>query len=974
VYRQKVISFKRIAFRVAVVLLSISIIVYASLFFLLQSNYFRGWLQTQLKQKTGYELTVGDLRFRPPFKIVASTITVSKLTAPLFHGEKLTVTLTLFGLLSQSIHRVELEKPVLSVDLIEVLNSKSESKINLAIRHLNVRDGTVVIKTGDSHSFDLRAITVDADNLNIGETTGIALRAQLPWLNGEGDFLIRGNPTHMKAHIRIRQRPKKSLSLSGRQAETDDALQLQAVLRGAEGRERQLSIAGKLVGFAVGADRFSGDFNSLLEIEPSFNSVAYSAKFHLPTAPSSIGAMPLRVPAGAVTARSAGRFSVPEKILTVKHMRIESPWGNADGNGVIQFNPEASITNSELKFEKVSVSALKPLLPQPFGNFSDDDSIDAELSLQGPWHSIDMKGVARGSRMKFSSETIALQELAFTVPFEFVNSSLRLTNIQAQAQSMAMDRKDRLQARAEGLTFNGGLSTNANEPVNISGKLKVTGGRFATPDNDKVGENLAFGGDFRAIIGRADKRASFAGKMSIDSGEVLWGKFYADLKSQKPSVEFDGDYLHGRDEIHLRESHLNFSSVGSVAFSGAIEGVSQTPVFRLVAHSEDIQVPGAFEYFIKETFNRGFPILDKIIVGGRLGFSLRALGTIETLRAEGNLQLDAGAIRAKSDDWQFGPLDVALPFRIQLNGPAESSSTNPQTGTLALESARFGRESLAPFKAIVSFWDNSLRFHQPIRMTVAGGTVEISNLVWQDLLNRPSDVSFSMEMKNLQLLRLTEAMGWYRFGGSLSGSIPRVESVENSLKSQGEIQLNVFGGNVRIGKMEIENPFSSLPSVKLDARVTNVNLEQASETFAFGRISGSLDGTLDNLIITARQPSQFQADFHSVEKSGVGQRISVESLNKIAVLGSGNDAGAVYGGIAGLFDNFRYSKLGFKATLKNDKLILRGVESRDGQEYLVVGSFLPPTVNVISHTQEISFGELLRRLEQMRNIDTPQIK
>jgi hypothetical protein len=159
----------------------------------------------------------------------------------------------------------------------------------------------------------------------------------------------------------------------------------------------------------------------------------------------------------------------------------------------------------------------------------------------------------------------------------------------------------------------------------------------------------------------------------------------------------------------------------------------------------------------------------------------------------------------------------------------------------------------------------------------------------------------------------------------------------------------------------------------LDARFQDIQLEQASETFAFGSISGILEGTVSDLVLANKQPSQFRADVHSVEKTGFSQRISVESLNKITVLSSGSDAGALYGGIAGFFDNFRYSKLGFKATLKNDKLTLRGVESRGGQEYLVVGSFIPPTVNVISHTQEIAFSELLRRVERIQKSEKQKV-
>jgi hypothetical protein len=59
--------------------------------------------------------------------------------------------------------------------------------------------------------------------------------------------------------------------------------------------------------------------------------------------------------------------------------------------------------------------------------------------------------------------------------------------------------------------------------------------------------------------------------------------------------------------------------------------------------------------------------------------------------------------------------------------------------------------------------------------------------------------------------------------------------------------------------------------------------------------------------------------------------------------------------------------------LKNDRLTLRGVQSQDDKELLVVGSFLPPTVNIVSHTQNIAFSDLLRRLERIKS-DKPEVK
>ena len=273
----------------------------------------------------------------------------------------------------------------------------------------------------------------------------------------------------------------------------------------------------------------------------------------------------------------------------------------------------------------------------------------------------------------------------------------------------------------------------------------------------------------------------------------------------------------------------------------------------------------------------------------------------------------------------------------------------------------------------ISLANNALRLHQPLRIAVFGGEVELRNVSWPDIIRDPKAVTFSADTKRLQLQDLTEAFDWPRFSGQLNGAIPEVESAGNTLRTRGEIQAELFGGRVRLSKLEIDNPFSALASIKMSAKLESIQLEQLSKTFAFGRISGILEGSVDDLVITDGQPSQLRADLHSVERSGVDQRISVDALNKITVLSSGQEAGSLYGGLASFFDSFRYSKLGFKATLRNDRLTLHGVESQGDKEFLVVGSLLPPTVNIVSHTQSIAFSELVRRLERIKS-DKPEVK
>ena len=67
--------------------------------------------------------------------------------------------------------------------------------------------------------------------------------------------------------------------------------------------------------------------------------------------------------------------------------------------------------------------------------------------------------------------------------------------------------------------------------------------------------------------------------------------------------------------------------------------------------------------------------------------------------------------------------------------------------------------------------------------------------------------------------------------------------------------------------------------------------------------------------------------------------------------------------------------MGFRCHLENDQFTLDGVEKHDGAEYLVVGTTLPPRVNVVSHTRVISFSELVQRLSRVLALEegAPQV-
>ena len=974
VYRDKVTALKRLVFRAALFSTVILAVAYISLFFFIRSDRFQQWLKSEAFYRTGHEINLSHLRLTFPFRLIASGLTISKESETLLQGERIAVTLSFIDLFSKSIYRIELQKPVFHVDLQKLFDSSAKNSIDFAIRHLNIEDGTIVLKTIEGQSLEFRAVNLNAQNVNMGQASGMILQTDLPWLTASAEISIHSEKQEQEAKIKVRQAPTRDLArLLSRKTPPRDALNINIKLRKTQSQALAISTSGQVDGLAIGAEKINGRFESRADIDSAFKNATVSATIEATDIPSQIGSVKLPgIPGGAV-GNLEGTYSFPERTMTFKTLHFTSASGVADGKGVIFFSPEPTFTNTHMNLSKLPVTAIKPFLPEPIRAWTFRGTADADLEFEGPWDAIVIKGVARTNGAELKSDAFSLQELNLTAPFAWANSTLRAGDVRIQGKALALT-GSAIKLAAEELQLDGALELKPNEPIKTTGKLRLLRGRYASSDGSKMGENFDLTGHLD-IATREKNIFSLTGNLNVQEGEILWGKFFGDFKSQKPSIDFDGDYFAGQDELQLRRLDLSLATVGKVRLVGTVQQITQKPIARIQVTGDDIQPSSVFDFFIRETLSRNYPILDQLTSGGRVDLAVQVSGTLDDLSVEGNLQVRHGSLGVKSDKWQIGPMDLALPFRVHLPAATgEGVSASVRTGTLAIESLRFGSESVPAFKTTLSLSNNALRFSEPIRLPIYGGTIEIRNLAWADLIGDPQAFLLAIEAKDLQLQRLTESLGWYRFGGTLSGSIPKMEMTGNVLRSEGQIQIEVFGGHVQVSKTEIENPFSSLPAIRLDARFQGIHLEQASETFAFGRISGILEGTISNLIFADGQPSQMQADVHTVARSDSSQWISVEALNKITVLSSGEDGSLVYGGIAGFFDEFRYSKMGFKATLRNDKLTLRGVESNDGKEFLVVGSFLPPTVNVISHTREIGFSDLIKRLEQIQKSDKPQIK
>lgn len=944
----------------------------AALYVGVSTDSFRRWAENELSTRTGYAIGVENLKMALPLGLIASGVTAAKDGRRVLSAAKLNVTITPMVLFTKTIHRLQIERPVLEIDLAELLQSRPKSEVNISLRNLNLTDGRALIRTEDGNGIEIPAISLEAQNLNLGGQTGVTLRAEIPALDGIADFAIERRDSEISLRALVHAKPNRGLLGHGFSAKAKPIVKADATMRIPLGKDPTIEVKFNCNRLKFGAKEITGHLTATAALNQNFTAGTFASEVDLDGFPNSISPVALQVTDRRAAAYAKGEFSVTDKLVTIKSLTLRSHLGHAEAAGKLAFVPEARIDEGRIVARNLDWQTAKMLLPAPFKEWDYQGQGELKAKLHGPWRELELEGDARGNAAQVRGANFALENLSLKAPFHWTAGHLAVQSGRFEAKKFAFETADKLKSAVAQAEI-GAVNYDSKKPGLVTAQVKLSGAQFASADSSKVGEGLALAGNVAITADSVRKSTAVVARLTVTGGELLWGKFFGDLKTQRPALLIDAEYSRDSDRLECRRCDLALATVGQVILAGSIEKITQTPMLRLQARSDNLSPAGFFQFFLRETYNRQYPLLDNLAVGGQIAVQIQLDGATDQLAVSGNLSLKDGEIAAKSKDWQIAAIDLNLPFHFSLSEHRLDKTAAPPLGSLSIKRARFGKQKLAPMTTRISLANNALRLHQPLRLLLFGGEIELRNLAWTDIIRDPKGMTFSADTRHLQMEDLTEAFNWPRFSGQLNGAIPQVESAGDTLSTRGEIQAELFGGRLLLSKLEMENPFSTLASIKMSAKLDSIQLEELSKTFAFGRISGILEGTIEDLVITNGQPAQLRADLHSVERSGVDQRISVDALNKITVLSSGQEAGALYGGLAGFFDSFRYSKLGFKATLRNDRLTLRGVESQGEKELLVVGSFLPPTVNIVSHTQEIAFSELLRRLERIKT-NKPAIK
>jgi len=271
-------------------------------------------------------------------------------------------------------------------------------------------------------------------------------------------------------------------------------------------------------------------------------------------------------------------------------------------------------------------------------------------------------------------------------------------------------------------------------------------------------------------------------------------------------------------------------------------------------------------------------------------------------------------------------------------------------------------------------------------ITLLSGKNRIEVVDWQDvdvldgrlLINQlalsgigSGDFSLSLhgELTPVSLKNFTQTMGWPLMSGRLSGIIEDFEYRGGDLRINGDLKFRVFDGNVILQGLVIENLFERNARFYTDVVIDNLDLEQLTGTFSFGRIEGSLDGHVRKLTLLDWQPVYFDAVLKSPDDDQRPHRISQKALDNLSEIGGGLSR-ALSRGFLRFVDEYSYGRLGLRCLLSNGVCNLGGIEqTEDGFYIMTRGGLLPPWVDVKGTGRSIIWKDLVNGLKRIAEGD-----
>lgn len=477
--------------------------------------------------------------------------------------------------------------------------------------------------------------------------------------------------------------------------------------------------------------------------------------------------------------------------------------------------------------------------------------------------------------------------------------------------------------------------------------LDSTDGRMAAAALDAKG---------RVTLGLLPDATRIDLSTQLMGGEVLLGPLYAALPESP--VTFDlGMRTASESQWEIERFDWRDAGVFELNATGVLATQADDWLPQLDLQFSAADLGAAYGRYFETLF--GTFGLSKLQANGKLSGRAALRDALPQ-----NIEFEAQAVDLRDGDGRFAV--EGLDGDLRWNASETSVDSGLRWRSARAHGIVLGSATL-PWRST----QRRLELREAATLPLFDGAMNLTRFAWTPRgAGRGAALDLALDLRQIDLARLSTALGWPAFPGRLTGSIPGARYADEVLSLDGGLDAEVFAGRVRIGAMTLERPFGVAPTMTAAVGFERLDLQPLTAAFGFGEITGRLDGSIDALRVVDWSPVAFDADLHTSPNAKGPRRISRRAVNDLSRVGGGGFAAGLQNQVLKLFETFGYSRIGLKCRLANNICHMDGVDSSGDGYTIVEGSGLP-RITVIGHQRQVDWPVLVARLKAATEGQTP---
>jgi hypothetical protein len=490
-------------------------------------------------------------------------------------------------------------------------------------------------------------------------------------------------------------------------------------------------------------------------------------------------------------------------------------------------------------------------------------------------------------------------------------------------------------------------------------------GEFSSPDGTKAAQGIEGKVILKIHSPSPDKKGNFELSSEIGEGELLWGKYYNNFSGERIKFLSQGSFFLNSPRSLEFQGSLDLFGTGEYTLSGLIQKDETLLSLKAqrVSHNKMLSI-------FKDYLSQNFPSFSNVQFEGNSQLDMRTIRKGEKVFLEGVLEMKNASLRIPNMSLSINQLNLMLPFDLFYPSSSEHLQENGrrEIGYLRIRTLEKEKIRLEGLSVPLILSRNNLTIPEDVTISLFGGRLSILNFKGEEILSSTRRFDFGLKIQGMDLNSLSQNLKGMSLSGLLEADFPEVRYQESKWSFQGEAVAKIFGGKVEATNVSARDLFSRSRKIGVDIIFKSIDLEKVTENIKIGKMTGIIQGSLKNLEIEYGQPSRFILDIDSVKTPKIQQKISVDAVENISIIGTGSAgiAGILKTGIRSFFKEYPYSRIGIQCTLENDKFSVRGKIHSGGTEYLVRRAFLRG-IDIVNQNPDnvISFKDMQERISRI---------